>query len=187
MTRYESNKSDSGSGSSGGHTGPSASDMFEEVPIESSLKGIADKIKKLIKEEDWEGLGSYMADGINTGLQKVYDAINWNNVGPKITPFITGFTTTFNSLVDNINWILMGNTVGAGINTIINALNLAITGIDWYNLGKKFAKGIKGIVNEVNWNNLGQLIGNKFMIAWKVFKLFVEDLTYKKIGNSVAN
>lgn len=187
VTRYESNKSDSGSGSSGGHTGPSASDMFEEVPIESSLKGIADKIKKLIKEEDWEGLGSYMADGINTGLQKVYDAINWDNVGPKITPFITGFTTTFNSLVDNINWVLMGNTVGAGINTIVNALNLAITGIDWYNLGKKFAKGIKGIVNEVNWNNLGQLIGNKFMIAWKVFKGFVEDLPYKKIGNSVAN
>ena len=187
ITRYESNKSDSGSGSSGGHTGPSASDMFEEVPIESSLKGIADKIKKLIKEEDWEGLGSYMADGINTGLQKVYDAINWDNVGPKITPFITGFTATFNSLVDNINWVLLGNTVGAGINTIVNALNLAITGIDWYNLGKKFAKGIKGIVNEVNWNNLGQLIGNKFMIAWKVFKGFVEDLPYKKIGNAVAN
>lgn len=186
-TRYESNKSDSGSGSGGGHTGPSASDMFEEVPIESSLKGIADKIKKLIKGEDWEGLGSYMADGINTGLQKVYDAINWDNVGPKITPFITGFTTTFNSLVDNINWVLLGNTVGAGINTIVNALNLAITGIDWYNLGKKFAKGIKGIVNEVNWNNLGQLIGNKFMIAWKVFKGFVEDLPYKKIGNAVAN
>lgn len=187
VTRYESNKSDSGSGSSGGHTGPSASDMFEEVPIESSLKGIADKIKKLIKEEDWEGLGSYMADGINTGLQKVYDAINWDNVGPKITPFITGFTTTFNSLIDNINWVLLGNTVGAGINTIVNALNLAITGVDWYNLGKKFAKGIKGIVNEVNWNNLGQLIGNKFMIAWKVFKGFVENLPYKKIGNAVAN
>lgn len=187
VTRYESNKSDSGSGSSGGYTGPSASDMFKEVPIESSLKGIADKIKKLIKEEDWEGLGSYMADGINTGLQKVYDAINWDNVGPKITPFITGFTTTFNSLVDNINWELMGNTVGTGINTIVNALNLAITGVDWYNLGKKFAKGIKGIVNEVNWNNLGQLIGNKFMIAWKVFKGFVENLPYKKIGNAVAN
>lgn len=187
ITRYESNKSDSGSGSGGGYTGPSASDMFEEVPIESSLKGIADKIKKLIKEEDWEGLGSYMADGINTGLKKVYDAINWDNVGPKITPFITGFTTTFNSLVDNINWELMGNTVGTGINTIVSALNLAITGVDWYNLGKKFAKGIKGIVKEVNWNNLGQLIGNKFMIAWKVFKGFVENLPYKKIGNAVAN
>lgn len=187
ITRYESNKSDSGSGSSGGYTGPSASDMFKEVPIESSLKGIADKIKKLIKEEDWEGLGSYMADGINAGLKKVYDVINWDNVGPKITPFITGFTTTFNSLVDNINWELMGNTVGTGINTIVNALNLAITGVDWYNLGKKFAKGIKGIVNEVNWNNLGQLIGNKFMIAWKVFKGFVENLPYKKIGNAVAN
>lgn len=186
MDRYDSGKNDTGTGSSGGYTGPSAGDMFEEVPIANSLKGIADKIKKLIKDEDWEGLGSYMADGINKGLEKVYDVINWDNVGPKIEPFITGFTTTFNSLVDNINWELMGQTVGTGINTIVKALRLAITGIDWYNLGKKFAKGIKGIVKTVNWKELGQLIGDKFMISWRIFSGFVKNLPYASIGNAVA-
>ena len=29
-------------------------DMFETVPIENSIKGLADKIKKLLQEEDWE-------------------------------------------------------------------------------------------------------------------------------------
>ena len=57
----------------------------------------------------------------------------------------------------------MGRTVGAGINTLVNTLNLLIAGIDWKNLGKKFATGITGLVREVNWNNLGQLMGNKFM------------------------
>lgn len=186
MDRYDSGKNDTGTGSGGGYTGPSAGDMFEEVPIANSLKGIADKIKKLIKDEDWEGLGSYMADGINTGLEKVYEVISWDNVGPKIEPFISGFTTTFNSLVDNINWELMGQTVGTGINTIAKALGLAITGIDWYNLGKKFAKGIKGIVKEVDWKSLGQLIGNKFMISWRIFSGFVKNLPYASIGNAVA-
>lgn len=68
-----------GGGGGGGYTGPSIGDMFEKVPIESSIADIAKKIKNLIKKEDWEGLGAYIASGINKGLQKIYDAINWNN------------------------------------------------------------------------------------------------------------
>lgn len=187
MDRYDSGKNDTGIGSSGGYTGPSSGDMFEEVPIANSLKGIADKIKKLIKDEDWEGLGAYMADGINKGLEKVYNVINWDNVGPKITPFIKGFTETFNSLVDHIDWNLMGRTVGAGINTIVKSLNLAITGIDWFNLGKKFAQGVQGIITETNWNELGQLLGNRFMALWRVFGGFVKNLPYRNIGKAVAD
>lgn len=176
-----------GTDDSGGYKAPTPSEMFETVPIANSIKGIADKIKKLIKAEDWEGLGAYIASGINKGLQKVYDAINWKKVGPKITKFCNAFTRTFNSLVDHIDWDLMGRTVGAGINTIVNTLNLLITGIDWKNLGKKFATGIAGFVREVNWNNFGQLIGNRFMIAWNIFNGMVHNLPYKEIGQAVAD
>lgn len=176
-----------GTDDSGGYKAPTPAEMFETVPIANSIKGVADKIKKLIKTEDWEGLGAYIASGINKGLQKVYDAISWKKVGPKITKFCNAFTRTFNSLVDHTDWDLMGRTIGAGINTIVNNLNLLITGIDWKNLGKKFATGITGLVREVNWNNLGQLIGNRFMIAWNVFNGMVHNLPYKKIGQAVAD
>ena len=176
-----------GTDDSGGYKAPAPSEMFGTVPIANSIKGIADKIKKLIKAEDWEGLGAYIASGINKGHQKVYDAISWKKVGPKITKFCNAFTRTFNSLVDHIDWDLMGRTVGAGINTIVNTLNLLITGIDWKNLGKKFATGIAGFVREVNWNNLGQLIGNRFMIAWNIFNGMVHNLPYKEIGQAVAD
>ena len=176
-----------GTDDSGGYKAPTPGQMFETVPIANSIKGIADKIKKLIKSEDWEGLGAYIASGINKGLKKVYDAISWKKVGPKITKFCNAFTRTFNSLVDHIDWDLMGRTVGAGINTIVNTLNLLITGIDWKNLGKKFATGIAGFVWEVNWNNLGQLIGNRFMIAWNIFNGMVHNLPYKEIGQAVAD
>lgn len=43
--------------------------MFEKVPIESSIADIAKKIKNLIKKRT-EGLGTYIASGINKGLQK---------------------------------------------------------------------------------------------------------------------
>lgn len=187
LNRYDDGVNSAGTIGGNKYTDPSAGDMFEEVPITSSIKGIADKIRKLIKKEDWEGLGAYIASGINKGLQKIYDVINWNNVGPKIIKFCDAFTRTFNSLVDHIDWDLLGRTVGAGINTLVNTLNLLITGINWKNLGKKFAEGITGLVHEVNWNNLGQLLGNMFMISWKVFSGFVHNLPYADIGKAVAD
>lgn len=182
INRYDDgSSSDSGTGSGGKYTGPSAGDMFEEVPIESSLKGIADKIKELIKNEDWEGLGAYMADGINKGLQKVYNVISWDNVGPKITAFVTAFTKTFNSLVDHIDWDLMGRTLGTGINTAINTLNLLIGdgGIDFNKIGSSIAKALRGAIREIDWKSLGQLLGNKFMVSWKLLSGFVQEMARK--------
>ena len=175
-----------GGGGGGGYTGPSIGDMFEKVPIESSIADIAKKIKNLIKKEDWEGLGTYIASGINKGLQKIYDAINWDNVGPKITYFVNAFTRTFNSLVDHIDWDLMGRTVGAGINTIVNTLNLLIDGINWKNLGSKIATGINGLFNEVNWNNVGRLFANKINVPFQMLEGAVNTLNWAKIGTSIS-
>lgn len=147
---------------------------------------MADAIVNAFKKKDWKGLGKIMADGINWGMQKLYDFINWNNVGPYITKFTSAFTQTFNSLVDNINWDLMGRTVGAGINTIVNTANQLLEGTDFKNLGKKFAEGITGLVREVDWTNFGNMLGNNFMKAWDVFTGFVENLPYSEIGQSVA-
>lgn len=147
---------------------------------------MADAIVNAFKRKDWKGLGKIMADGINWGMQKLYDFINWNNVGPYITKFTSAFTQTFNSMVDNINWDLMGRTVGAGINTIVNTANQLLEGTNFKNLGKKFAEGITGLVREVDWTNFGNMLGNNFMKAWDVFTGFVENLPYSEIGQSVA-
>lgn len=185
-TPSSSTPSAGGGGGGGGYTGPSIGDMFEKVPIESSITDIAKKIKNLIKKEDWEGLGTYIASGINKGLQKIYDAINWDNVGPKITYFVNAFTRTFNSLVDHIDWDLMGRTVGAGINTIVNTLNLLIEGINWKNLGLKIATGINGLFNEVNWNNVGRLFANKINVPFQMLEGAVNTLNWAKIGTSIS-
>ena len=148
---------------------------------------MADAIVNAFKRKDWKGLGKIMADGINWGMQKLYDAINWNKVGHYITKFTSAFTQTFNSLVDNINWNLMGRTVGAGLNTIVNMANQLLEGTDFKNLGKKFAEGVTGFIREVEWTNLGNMLGNNFMKAWDVFTGFVENLPYNEIGQAVAN
>lgn len=190
----------SGSGNGGlGHTGAldaaldDALSAYQKAWDEAFKKmsnranKMADAIVNAFKRKDWKGLGKIMADGINWGMQKLYDAINWNKVGPYITKFTSAFTQTFNSLVDNINWNLMGRTVGAGLNTIVNMANQLLGGTDFKNLGKKFAEGVTGFIREVEWTNFGNMLGNNFMKAWDVFTGFVENLPYNEIGQAVAN
>lgn len=190
--------SSSSDGTGGGYTGPTPDQMFEEVPIKNSIKGIADKLRKLIKQEDWKGLGKYLAQCINKGLKYVYDAISWKNVGPKVTEFCDAFTRTFNSLVDNIDWDIMGRTVGAGITTLIrtfNRLTDPATGIDFERIGSGISQGLRGMIDEIPWREFGNALGNKFMIAWRMFDGFVQDMARKnnagitgwqELGNAVA-
>lgn len=178
--------SDSGKKKGSGASDVSPSDMFETVETTGAISNFAKQLRQAFLAEDWDGLGEIIAGGVNRGLQKLYDAINWSNVGPQITYFCNAFTTTLNSLVDNVDWDLMGRTVGAGVNTIVNTMNLLVTGIDWIGLGLSFATGLMGIVNEVNWENLGMLIGNWFMISWNVFSGFVSNLEYEEIGRAIS-
>lgn len=184
---------DEDSGRGGGGGGASPTDMFETAEIESRFKQMADKIKGFIKSEDWSGLGAYMADGINAGLQKIYDAINWDNVGPKITYFVNAFTETFNSLVDNIDWDLLGRTLGAGLNTLVNTLLLFVDGIDWKNLGAKLAIGANSLVDEIDWWKLGRLFIAKFNILAEMLDGFFNGngdsagFDFLKLGISLGN
>ena len=168
-------------------TGSGISTDLGDLPLDTHpISAWAKRIRDAFLAEDWDRLGYEIADGLNRGLQKVYDVINWKNVGPKITAFTSAFTQTFNSLVDNIDFGLMGRTVGAGINTIVNTINQLADGINWKNLGKQISDGFNGLFDEVDWNNLGHLIGNKFRIAWDTFGGFVQGLDFEKIGTSVA-
>lgn len=188
--------SDNGTGS--GYTGPTPDQMFEEVPIKNSIKGIANKIRKLIQQEDWEGLGKFAAQCINKGLKHVYDAISWKKVGPKVTKFCDAFTRSFNSLTDNMDWDLAGRTVGAGITTLVRTFNRLTdpsTGINFEGLGKGISMGLRGMIDEVPWTEAGNALGNRFMIAWRLFDGFVHDMARKndagitgwqELGSAVA-
>ena len=160
--------------------------MAEGKTVVDDLADSFSKLADLLKKKDWEGLGEYMAEGINKGLKKVYNMINWDNVGPKITEVITAITRTFNSFVDNLDWAQLGRTVGAGINTVVNTLRTGIEGINWYNLGLKLGTGLTSMIKEVNWGSLGNLLGDKFMIAWNVFGGWVEGLDFDGVGKAVA-
>lgn len=157
--------------------------QYETTPLSDTFS----TLKSLIENQDWDGLGYYIAQKINGAVQKINAAVSWENVGEKITGTVAAFTTTINSMVDNIDWALLGDTVGEGVNTIVNTLNLLLTGVNFRKIGQSLAKGLNEAVTTINWNNLGKMLGNWFMKSWKIFLGFVERLDFKALGKAVAD
>ncbi len=174
FTAKDEESGDAGAGVEGG---------FEEVAIEDKFKNLADKLKDFFTREDWEGLGAWMASGINKAFQAIYDLINWDNVGERITNFADAFCRTFNSLVDNIDWDLIGRTFGAGFNTFLHTIDLFLTGIDWSNLGTKIGEMITGFVNEVDWELAGKTLTDKWKAILDLLIGLIDGIDWSALAN----
>ena len=174
-------------------------DSLDEVLTvdETPINKWASKIRKAFLAKDWEGVGTTIADMLNLGMSKVYEVINWKNVAPKITEFTDAFTRAFNSLNTRLDFDLLGRTIGTGINTAVNTLNQLIGegGIDFGSIGNNIGDGLIGALDEIDWNNLGELLGNKFMISWKMLSGFVKRMSeedgagvtgWDKLGSSLG-
>lgn len=161
-------------------------DMFENVPIESKIKDFADRIKKLIKKQDWKGIGKLLGNQINKGLQKVNKAIRWSNVGKKIEKGVDAITGIFNSMVDEIDWTYLGNTIGEGLNTIVRTMNLLMEKTDFKNLGKSIAEAVNGLMDTTSWEEVGRFFGNRVMVLWDTLNGAVHELNWASIGISLA-
>lgn len=175
---------DSSGGSSGGID---PSQMFETVAIDQGISDFANKLKELWQAGDWEGIGQLIGQKINDSVQKFTDYISWDNVGVKITAFVTAFTTLFNSLVANIDWYSIGIMMGTGINTLVNTLYLLLTQIDWLMLGSALATGLNGMVATIDWNLFGATLGAFFQAKISGLYGFVDTADWPLIGQAIGN
>lgn len=186
-TTSSSSSSGGSDGSSGAYTGPDVSEMFETTEPTKAISDYAKRLREAFKAQDWTSLGSIMAEGVNAGMQKLYDIFDWNKHGEKITYFCNAFTTTMNSLVDNIEWPLMGATVAAGVNTVFNTAQLLITGFNWTNLGTGIGTAISTGIQNIDWGTIGYTLGAYFMISWNTLVGVLRELKGEDIGIALAN
>lgn len=188
----ENDDSDSSSGSGGG--GGSAggvgdllpSDMFETAEIESPISNLANKLRELIAQQDWGGLGQFLGKTINSVFEQAKEFISWDNLGNKITFVINAIATTFNSLITAIDWQLIGSTFGEGVNTIINTLTLLITKIDWGNFGHKLMVGLNSFIGTVDWIGLGELFAQGINAIFNFLYNVLATFDWKNAASSLS-
>lgn len=162
--------------------------MFEEnVPISSGIMDAFQGLKELMGNEDWEGIGGYIAERLNAGLQRVYAVLSSDELRNKVSKFTSSVTGILNGLVNEFDWEFLGKNIGAGVNMVVDTLERMISGVDWVNLGGGLASGLNGIAGEVDFENVGSLIGQKFMILPRILLGFVSNLNWGEIGSQIGN
>ena len=162
------------------------SQMFEEVPIDTSVTDFVDRLKKAFADGDFTGLGRIIGEKINAAFQSIKDFIDWDNVGGTITKWVNALCDTINSMVDTIDWDLIGSTFASGVNTIVNTMHLLLTGIDWENIGKAIATGLNAAIRDIDWAKLGQTLGEYFEAKLDVLHGVITNFNWRGLGAAIG-
>ena len=162
------------------------SQMFEEVPIDTSVTDFVDRLKKAFADGDFTGLGKIIGEKINAAFQSIKDFIDWDNVGGTITKWVNALCDTINSMVDTIDWDLIGSTFASGVNTIVNTMHLLLTGIDWENIGKAIATGLNAAIRDIDWAKLGQTLGEYFEAKLDVLHGVITNFNWRGLGAAIG-
>lgn len=183
----ELNKASSDSGGGGGG-GSGASDMFEDVAIESLLpddvQNFFTNLKTAFEAGDWEGIGIIIGNGLNLAVSAVD---NWiTSIEPMAVMWSERLARVFNGLVTGIDWSLVGTTIADGLNLITHTVNTFTTTFDWSALGVALGTGANSLVNGIDWSALGVLFATKFRAIWETIYGAVTTFDWANLGNSLA-
>lgn len=119
-----SEKSSSSSGTPGSAT---PSQMFEEVSISNSISDLAETLKQKVAEGDWKGVGSLVANKVNS----IFSKIDTRQLASDLSGKVVNALNVAIGFIQGINWQMLGNKVAQ-----------FIAGIDWSGLTKALFEGI---------------------------------------------
>lgn len=140
--------------------------MFEEVELDTEFASWLDKLKDMLLNLDFSGLGSWLGQKIND----LINSINFAGLGEKVGKaiqhalefayaFLTtvdfekigaGVATFLNEAIAQIDFNLLGRTLAAGLNAVIDFAYGFVTTFDWTQFGLALADGINGFVSELD-------------------------------------
>lgn len=135
---------------SGGTGGADTSGMFKETSVESMLPTDVskwmDKLKAAIKAGDWKGVGTVIAQGLNTAVSQLNGWID--KLRPKILKTVQDIVEAVNGFIENFNFRKLGNTLANGFNLAMKVVAKWLKGIKWSDLGKGIGDFINGFVED---------------------------------------
>ena len=150
---------------------------------ENKAQKIADAICSAFKRGDYEGIGTYISNGISSALEK----INWGSVYGVANNFGTGFAQFLNGLITPRLFGDVGMTIAGALNTAIyTALSFGET-FDWNNLGDSIAEGINKFFSTFDFKASGKAF-NTFVKGLKdAIKEAIKKVKWKDVFNGIKD
>ena len=145
---------------------------------ETAFENFINRMNKLAKEGQFEGIGASLADEINGLVSKIH----FKEVEDKFTKFSNKIGRVINGFVRNLNTAQIGTKFGDLINLIVHTINTFYDTIDFSAIGSKIAEGLNSMFETIDWEALGQFILNKFNSIFRFLAGFVETFDWVSFG-----
>lgn len=156
---------DSGGGGGGGGAGMLDYDsMFEEAPVDESLK-------QMVENADFTLLGETLANKVNTALSK----IDWSKIKTGAWKFARSLVTFLNGFIDKIDESLIGGAIAGLVNAGITFANTLMYDMDWGALGEKIKGALLRAVLGIKASHVGRVLAGKLIAAVRLLKGLLPD------------
>lgn len=181
----DSSDSSSGAGGSSGGAGGISFDLVKYKPVKPNNNPISSMFKDLkeaVERHDWRGLGSLLADRVNS----VFCGIDLAQYIPSVVSGASAIAEVLNGFVQNIKFEEIGRVIGEGINLIVAAVNSFFATFDFVSLGQQLARGLNSLINTVDFTALGVFLTNKINALFKTIAGFVTTFDWANLGLKLA-
>ena len=98
-------------------------------------------LENLIMEKDWYGVGEYIAENINKGIQRVNINLNIASEGG------SGLAQGVSGLTENLNWKALGQKISDGLKFALNFAMSFLKDFNWKSVGE----GIMTFLLNIDW------------------------------------
>ena len=150
----------------------------KDNPINNLFKNL----ENAVKNNDWRGIGSLLADELNELMSK----IDLAQYIPAVEKGAFALAEILNGFVQNVHFDEIGRIIGEGANLIMAAVNKFYDQFDFVSLGQQIARGLNSLFDTVDFEALGQFLVNNFNAIFQTLAGFVTTFDWEAFADSLV-
>lgn len=194
------------SNQSSGSTGGESIDFSQPISESSKLLDFLNKIKELVSQGDFFGIGELFANSVNNFLNSI-DVVAFTD---KVNGILQGTVQVFNGFINGLDWSLLGTKFSDLAVGLTGALSNAIKNVDWEALGQGISDfissidisqltenivstftnaivGISELVNNIDWKMVGKKLGDAIKTGLNTIFQAIQEIDWEALGQSIGN
>ena len=146
--------------------------------------GWVNNIKKLINSGDWEGVGAFVANKLNSALK----SIKWADIQKSAQDIASKLARTLNGFFSVMDLAdTLGNTVAQALNTGLTFAYTFLTTFDFNKFGTFIGTSINSFIANFDWALLGNTIGSAVQGAIDMAYGFVTTYDWGSFASGIAS
>ena len=176
-----------GGGSASTESKPEFGEIPDTTKFNSWGEAFSSLLDKLIaKLPSFEKACLKAADAINKFSANLLEMFTYDGVQDKVATLATGLANSLNKLVDAVDWNQLGQAFGAGIQTALNFLHSFLFTFDWVKLGSSFSSLINGLLKQIDGYKLGELLVAPFKIGLDFLVGFITTFDFGQFATKLS-